>query len=307
LDHERPGILAQLRLVEGDITHENLGLSTADLEMVRAEATTIFHLAALYDLAVKRDLALAVNVSGTRNINNLVRMLPHLRRYHYVSTCYVAGKRAGVIAENELRHEAGFRNFYEESKYLAELEVEALKPQFPVTIHRPAVVCGDSRTGETVKFDGVYYLINYLLRMPRPVGLCNIGNQRVSLNLVPVDFVVDAMAALARDEQAIGRTVQIADPAPLTTHELFDTIALTINKSRSRLTIPAPLVEYFLSSPISPPITHLPHHAVPYFFLKQTYDTTQSSELLSRHGLSCPAFPSYVGTIVDYCARHATR
>ena len=307
LDKTTPGIAGKVRLVEGDITQSNLALTSADQELVRAEATAVFHLAAIYDLAVKRDLALTVNVEGTRNVNDFVRSLPGLRRYHYISTCYVAGKRKGLISENELRHEAGFRNYYEQSKYLAEVLVEELKSELPVTIHRPAVVCGDSRTGDTVKFDGIYYLINYLLRMPRAVGLCNIGNHRVSLNLVPVDFVIDAMVAIARDEQAIGRTIQIADPAPLTTHELFDTIALTINNSRSRLTIPAPLVEFFLSLPISPPITHLPHHAVPYFFLKQTYDTSLSSELLGRHGLSCPPFPSYVETIVDYCAKHATR
>src|SRR5207244_4957470 len=90
----------------------------------------------------------------------------------------VAGKREGTILETELRHHAGFRNYYEESKHLAEIEVEALKSELPVTIHRPAVVCGDSRTGETAKYDGIYYLIHYLLRMPRLVSLFNIGNQR---------------------------------------------------------------------------------------------------------------------------------
>ena len=292
-------------IVEGDITQDNLGLSPSDLEVVRSEATGVFHLAAIYDLAVKREIALSVNVDGTHNVNQLVRSLPHLRRYNYVSTCYVAGKRQDLILEHQLRHESGFRNYYEESKYLAELEVEALKSELPVTILRPAVVCGDSQTGETAKFDGVYYLINYLLRMPRAIGAFNIGNRKVSLNLVPVDFVVDAMAAIAHDEQAVGRTIQIADPAPLTTYDLFDTIANTINGRGSRMTFPAPIVEFFLMLPFSAALTHLPHSAVPYFFLKQTYDTTQSSELLGKHGIHCPSFPSYVSTIINFAAKHA--
>ena len=148
------------RILEGDITQENLGLSAGDLESVGSEATTIFHLAAIYDLAVERELALRINLAGTRNVNNLARTLPNLKRYHYVSTCYVAGKRRGMIRESDLRHEAEFRNYYEETKYLAELEVEALKSELPITIHRPAVVCGDSLTGETAKYDGIYYLIN---------------------------------------------------------------------------------------------------------------------------------------------------
>ena len=77
----------QFCILEGDITKENLGLSAGDLALVREQATTIFHLAAIYDLAVKRDLALHINVEGTRNVNQLARALPHLQRYHYVSTC----------------------------------------------------------------------------------------------------------------------------------------------------------------------------------------------------------------------------
>src|SRR4029450_3733060 len=135
-----------------------------------------------------------------------------LRHYNSVSTCYVAGKRTGRILENELRHEAGFRNYYEETKYLAEVEVEALKTELPITIHRPAVVCGDSRSGETAKYDGIYYLIFYLLQWPSVFSAFNIGNSEVALNLVPIDFVVEAMSILARDPLAIGKTVQLADP-----------------------------------------------------------------------------------------------
>jgi thioester reductase-like protein len=302
--NERGVSANNFRIFPGDITAENLGMSLSELQTVRAETTTIFHLAALYDLAVARDLGIRINVGGTRHVNNFARSLRHLRRYHYVSTCYVAGRRKGVILETELKHEAGFRNYYEESKHLAELEVEALKSEVPVTIHRPAVVCGDSQTGETAKYDGIYYLIHYLLRMPRFVSLLNIGNRKVSLNLVPVDFVIEAMTALAQDERSVGKTLQLADPDPLTTHELFNEIARKINQRGSRITLPAPLVQFSLSLPPSPAITGLPHHAVPYFFLKQTYDTRQSKELLDAHGVHCPPFPSYVSTIVDFAARH---
>jgi nucleoside-diphosphate-sugar epimerase len=291
-------------LVSGDITGPNLGMSPPDLERARSKSTILFHLAAIYDLAVTRELGLLVNLEGTRNVNEFARSLSQLRHYHYVSTCYVAGKRTGRILEDELRHEAGFRNHYEETKYLAELEVERLKSEFPVTIHRPAVVCGDSRTGETAKYDGIYYLIHYLLKWPSVLSTCNIGNSDVALNLVPVDFVVEAMATLAQDPLAVGNTIQLADPAPLTTRELFNEIARCVAGRESRLTIPASLVEFSLMLPLAPRITDLPHSAVPYFFLRQNYDTAQAGELLKPHGISCPPFNSYVGTIVDYAARH---
>ncbi|HYJ46328.1 MAG TPA: SDR family oxidoreductase [Pyrinomonadaceae bacterium] len=292
------------RLIEGDITRPLLGISPQEMERAREETTILFHLAAIYDLAVKRQPAMLVNVEGTRNVNQFALILPNLRRYHYVSTCYVAGRRTGVILETELQHSAGFRNFYEETKYLAEVEVDALKRELPVTIHRPAVVCGDSLTGETAKYDGVYYLIHYLRKQPSLLSLVNIGNENVTLNLVPVDFVVEAMTALTKDERALGATLQLADPQPLTTHDLFEAIARSMAGRGSRLRVPAGLVRSSLSLPFSPAITGLPHAGVPYFFLNQTYDTTHASELLQAHGVRCPPFTDYVGALVRFVERH---
>jgi len=294
----------RFQIVEGDITHAELGLSPVDAAEVREETTRVFHLAAIYDLAVERQLALHVNLAGTMHVLQFARLMPRLRHFHYVSTCYVAGKREGVILETELQHNAGYRNFYEESKHLAEEQVEAAKKLLPITIHRPAVVCGDSKTGETVKYDGVYYLILYLLKWPNVLSQINIGNHEVSLNLVPVDFVVDAMAALAFDERAIGMTVQLADPSPLTTFGLFNAIAGAINGKRSHVTAPRSWVYFFLMLPPSPRITGLPHRAVPYFFVKQLYDSSQAQELLAPHGIHCPPFESYVENIVKFATEN---
>lgn len=292
------------RIVGGDITEPNLGLTPEDAENARAETTTLFHLAAAYDLAVAKDVARRVNVQGTQNVNEFAKSLPNLRRYHYVSTCYVAGRRTGVIREDELEHTEGFRNHYEASKYLAELSVERLKPELPITIHRPAVVVGDSRTGETAKYDGIYYLIHYLRKWPSALALVNIGNSAVCLNLVPIDFVIEAMVAIAKDERAIGATVQIADPAPLTTEQLFDEIAKVVGGRESWFTVPRRIVYPVLMAPGAPKITGLPHSAVPYFFLEQTYDSSRTQELLEPHGLRCPRFPGYVKALVKFVEEH---
>src|SRR6059058_1947244 len=291
-------------IIEGDITKPDLGLSTNELERARRETTTIFHLAAVYDLAVDSAVAAHVNVEGTLNINNFAKSIENLRRYHYISTCYVAGKREGLIMETELHHEAGFRNHYEETKYLAEMEVETLKSELPITIHRPAVVCGDSRTGETAKYDGIYYLIHYLRKWPGGLTLLNIGNRDVRLNLVPVDFVIDSMVMLSREDQAIGATIQLADPAVLTTQQLFSEISKVIGGRDSFATVPAGIVYPVLMLPFAPKITGLPHSAVPYFFLEQMYDTTKSRELLEPHGVRCPTFPTYVEALVNFVAEH---
>ena len=293
-------------LIEGDITKPNLGISEEDLQIVRTEVTDIFHLAAVYDLAVAKSVAFAVNLEGTKNVNKFAASVANLARYNYISTCYVAGKRTGQILENELEHAAGFRNHYEETKYLAELEVGTLKGKLPVTIFRPSVVVGESQTGETAKYDGIYYLIKYLMMAPGFLRLVNVGNESVRLNLVPVDFVVDGIAALSQDNKALGKTIALADPRPLATAELFDLIANNLSGKRSMITPPANLVEWFLSTAISPPITGLPHSGVPYFFIDQTYDTALADSLLSTHGIACPPFADYAENLLEFVKKHPT-
>jgi thioester reductase-like protein len=287
-------------IVEGDITLPDLGISAEDLGTIRAETTDVFHLAAIYDLAIDKGPAVTVNLDGTKNVNAFVRAIKGLRRYNYVSTCYVAGKREGKILETELEHTAGFRNNYEETKYLAEIEVEHLKPEVPLTIFRPSVVVGDSETGETAKYDGIYYLINYLRKAPTILRVMNVGNDEVRLNLVPVDFVVESIAALSKDPAAIGKTIALADPHPLTTAGLFDAIVKNMTGRKSEFGPPPKITEWFLSKPFSPPITGLPHSAVPYFFISQTYDTSEADKLLKKHAVTCPLFDSYVANLLDF-------
>jgi len=302
---EETGVpLENFALIEGDITRENLGMWAEDLEIVLAETTDVFHLAAIYDLAVGKDLAYLINVEGTRNVNEIVKKILNLRRYNYISTCYVAGKRKGEILETDLEHDAGFRNYYEETKYFAETEVEKLKGELPVTIFRPSVVVGDSVTGETAKYDGIYSVIFYLKRFPSLLRLVNVGNKIVKLNLVPVDFVVESLVALSKDENAVGKTVALADPHPHTTDEICDAISEAVAGKKSVVTPPPGLVEWTLNLPFSPAITGLPHSGVPYFFLVQTYDTEISEELLKAHNISCPDFTDYAKNLVKFVEAH---
>lgn len=292
-------------LVEGDITQENLGISEEKLETIYESATDVYHLAAIYDLAVRKEIAYRVNVEGTKNVNEFVRKLQNLRRYNYVSTCYVAGLRTGEILESELEHDAGFRNFYEETKYLAERKVEKLKEnKIPLTIFRPSIVVGDSETGETAKYDGIYYLILYLRKAPHLFRFANVGNKDVKLNLVPVDFVVEAIARLAKDERAIGKTIALADPNPLTTEDIFDTLAEAMTGKKSVIKPPPSIVENFLMLPLTPIVSGLPHSGVPYFFVPQTYDTSVANELLATHNVACPNFKSYIGNLLKFVGEH---
>jgi hypothetical protein len=150
---------------------------------------------------------------------------------------------------------------------------------------------GDSKTGETVKYDGIYYLIQYLRKAPKLLRFINVGNKDVKLNLVPVDFVVEAMASLSDEEKAVGKTIALADPSPLTTAELFDAITEEMTGKKSTVTPSPALVERSLMLGVSPGLTVCRTTLCPIFFFRKLMTralpmkscrSTGSNVLLSR-------------------------
>jgi len=167
-----------------------------------------------------------VNVDGTGNIVELCAAAERLERLAYVSTAYVAGLRTGIVYEHELALGQGFKNHYESTKFQAELWVREWMDRVPTTILRPAIVVGDSATGETQKFDGPYYLLRVVAeanRRGQPIP--NFGRAEAPFNVVPVDFVVAAIAVAATDDAAAGETLHLVDPDPLTAAELTRVLA----------------------------------------------------------------------------------
>src|SRR5690606_22705031 len=113
-------------IITGDITKPSLGIDEQLNNQLKEKITHVFHLAAIYDLAVRKDIAYKVNVEGTNNVNEWVKQLKQLKRYIYFSTAYVAGRREGKLLETELIRPDSFKNFYEETKFEAEVLVEQL-------------------------------------------------------------------------------------------------------------------------------------------------------------------------------------
>jgi thioester reductase-like protein len=149
-----PALANRIHLVEGDLTQ---------LDHVAADdVREIYHLAAVYDLNVPRETGMRVNVTGTRRVLDLAERAPSLDRLHYVSTCYVSGRYAGVFTEDDLDAGQSFNNHYEETKQLAEVDVRQRMGRIPITVYRPSVVVGDSATGATQKFDGPYFVMQWL-------------------------------------------------------------------------------------------------------------------------------------------------
>src|SRR4051812_1449984 len=283
----------------GDITDPALGLDQRTYDRLVTETVRVFHLAALYDLAVGAELAERVNVGGTQNVVDFCRRAPRLERHHYVSTAYVAGLRSGLVLEADLAAGQAFKNFYESTKFAAEVLVRASMDDVPTTIYRPAIVVGDSQTGETQKFDGPYYLLRTFSAAKGP--LLQIGRGDAPFNVVPVDFVIDAIAAGARDPQAAGHTLHLVDPEPVSSYELARLLALEYKGREPRLPVPAGVVDRALKyRPVRRLFGGPPRQSIAYLNHPVSFDTAQAAEILGRQGLRCPRFPEYAGAMVRF-------
>jgi thioester reductase-like protein len=297
----RPELRERIEIVEGDITRPGLGLSAAGA--LHERVVEVHHLAAVYDLSVGRELAMRVNVEGTGNVLAFAHACPRLRHLHYVSTCYVSGRHPGVFTEEMLSEGQAFNNVYEETKYLAEVEVrEAMDAGLPATVYRPSVVTGDSTTGATQKYDGPYFVMQWLLRQPRVAFLPVVGDPRATVfNMVPRDFVVDALAHLSARPGSVGRVFHLADPEPLTVAELLDELARATGRRVVRIPLPLAVAKGAIDRvPGVHRLMRIPSNAVDYFVHPTRYDTAQAQAALAGTGVRCPRVPEYAERLVAF-------
>jgi nucleoside-diphosphate-sugar epimerase len=248
-----------------------------------------------------------VNVEGTRNMLDFAAGCPRLRRFQYVSTCYVSGRYAGAFGEEELEKGQAFNNFYEETKYLAEVEVrQRMRDGLPGTIYRPAVVVGDSNTGATQKYDGPYYVLQWLLRQPRVAVMPVVGrSSEYQFNMVPRDFVVDAIAYLSGRPESLGRTYNLADPRPHTVERLVGDFARATRRTVLRVPLPLGVAKSAIDHvPGVYRLMRIPSNAVDYFVHPTRYDTTQASSDLAGGGIACPPVESYLERLVAFMREH---
>jgi thioester reductase-like protein len=296
----------RVEILPGDISRRRLALSDADWSRLAAEVTHVFHLAAIYDLAVPVELAQRVNVDGTGNVLELCLDAERLQRHTYISTAYVAGKRHGVVYEHELVMGQDFKNHYESTKFQAEVWVRETLDRVPTTILRPGIVVGDSRTGETEKFDGPYYLLRTISRMTRfNRAVVQFGASDATFNVVPVDFVVAAIVATAFDDAAAGETLHLVDPEPLTTRELVTTLSQVYAQRDPAGRIPPSLADASLRSRlVRDMLGGTPRESIAYLNHAVTFDTRRAVDLLTPHGLRPPRFPDYAQAMVGFFREH---
>src|SRR6266508_145610 len=257
--------------------------------------------------AARRAELRRVNVDGTRNVVELASAARRLRRLNHFSTAYVSGDRVGVILEDELAMGQRFHNPYEETKFQGELLVRRAQADLPATIYRPSIVVGDSRTGEIDRFEGPYALAILLVASPLAVPLPLPGDAVAPLNVVPVDFVVDAVLRIAENPAAAGRTVHLVDPAPLSARRVYEMIAARAGKKLPPVSVPARVLQALLQLPLLERLSRAHRPAIEYVNHLAIYNCRNLLELLDGSGIHCPPSTSYLDRLIEFVQATSAR
>lgn len=297
-----PGDLRRrLEILDGDITHMDLGLSGSEWRDLADRIVRILHLASIYFVGVERAVVEAVNLRGTEEVLELAAACTKLERLVHFSTTHVSGDRRGLVLEEELEMGQAFRNHYEETKFRAERLVRrAGERGLPVTILRPGVVVGDSRTGEIDRLDGPYHLIRMIVASPLDVTPPLPARGDSPLHLVPIDYVVDAAHAILRRPDSVGRTYHLVDPNPMPARQVFERVAKAAGRRLPRGFVPAALSRMLFRAPMVERFVRSPLAFVETLATDVDYSDRNTREALRGTGIVCPAFDSYVEALVEH-------
>ncbi|MEO8486804.1 MAG: SDR family oxidoreductase, partial [Betaproteobacteria bacterium] len=241
--------------VEGDLGAKSLGVSAAQLKQLKGKIDHVFHLAAIYDLKASAEDQKATNVEGTRHA---VKFAEAVRAgcFHHVSSIAAAGLYEGVFREDMFDEAEELDHPYFGTKHESEGVVRH-ECKRPFRIYRPGFVVGHSRTGEIDKIDGPYYFFKTIQKMRElfPPWMPMVGIEGGRINIVPVDFVADALDHIAHKKGLDGQCFHLTDPAPHRIGEVLNIFARAAHAPQMSMRvnakmfgfIPAPVV-YGLAS-----------------------------------------------------------
>ena len=200
-----------IQAIDGDVCKPNLGLDQTEYSGIAEKTTHIIHTAADWRFLPLDELR-KTNAQGTANVITFAKEANknhHLERLSHISTAYVAGAATGTIPEDQLTDQYGFFTDYERSKYEGEQLVQATKEEIPISIFRPSMVIGDSKTGAIKTFNTFYFPLRlYLTGKMRFMPV----SSSLKINVVPVDYVAKAVKQLTFEPKAEGQTFHVVAP-----------------------------------------------------------------------------------------------
>jgi long-chain acyl-CoA synthetase len=295
-----PALDGRLLALPGDVALDDAGLSAADRRTICASATAVAHCAASITFDLPAEEAFNINALGTARLLDLAAGCPRLERFVHVSTAYVAGDTRGTFAETDLDGGQGFRNSYEWSKFSAERLVEQAAVSLPTVVARPSIIVGDRSSGWTPAFNVIYWPLRAFAR-----GLLG-GELPVDpdgiVDVVPVDYVADALIHLLEHTEIDGRLNLVAGEHASTNAQLIELACNWFGRP------PPPLVRDARLQDADEGRVYLP-----YFDVASRFDDRRARASLAAVGISSSPLPEFFPAIMGYAERarwgkrHTTR
>ena len=305
--------------VPGDLAKKNLGVSDSDARKLKGKVKHLFHLAAIYDVSATAEAQQTANVDGTRNAVEFAERIG-VGCFHHVSSIAAAGLYEGVFREDMFEEAEELDHPYFRTKHDAEGVVRR-ECDVPYRIYRPGFVVGHSKTGYIDKIDGPYYFFKLLQKMRSmlPPWMPTIGIEGGRINIVPVDFVADAIDYIAHKRGLDGKCFHLTDPAPHRIGEVLNIFAKAAHAPQMTMRvnarmfgfIPAPIL-YGLGSlaPVKRMIRvvlsdlGIPKDVFQFVNWPTRYDNREATKALKGSGIDVPHLETYAAKLWDYWERN---
>ncbi len=305
--------------IQGDLTSAKLGVSPADRKRLEGHIKHFFHLAAVYDLKADAEQQIAVNVAGTQNTVEFANDIK-ADCFHHVSSIAAAGLFEGIFREDMFEEAENLDHPYFQTKHDSEGIVrKSVKGAW--RIYRPALVVGDSHTGEMDKIDGPYYFFKLIQRMRQmlPPWMPTIGIEGGRVNIVPVDFVVNAIDHIAHGRGHDGKCFHLVDPMPYRVGDVLNIFAKAAHAPAMAMRVNAALLG-FVPKNIKKgmmaltPVRRirnavmkdlgLPDDILTFVNYPTRFDQREAEKALKGSGISVPRLEDYAWRLWDYWERH---
>lgn len=304
--------------ISGDINEKYLGVSKRDQDDLSGQIDHFFHLAAIYDLHADENTQRYTNIEGTRQTLKLAEALK-AGCFHHVSSIAAAGLYDGTFTEAMFEQAGELDDPYLLTKHEAEALVRS-ESKLPFRIYRPAMVVGHSETGEMDKVDGPYYLFKFIQKLKDylPNWMPLMGMEGGNFNVVPVDFVANALDHIAHQPDLDSQCFHLTADRSYNLGEMMDIIAGAAQAPRMPLRLDNKLfnsVPGFLkkgASALTPKIVvnsaldslDIPSSALKFLTFPTRYDNTEAKAALEGSGIQVPDLESYIQLLWDFWQNH---
>ena len=305
--------------VVGDLVKPLLGVSKADLKKLTGKIEHFFHLAAVYDLKADADSQVAINIEGTKNAVALANEID-AGIFQQVSSIAAAGMYEGVFREDMFEEAEGLDHPYFATKHESE-KIARTDARMPWRVYRPGLVVGDSKTGEMDKVDGPYYFFKLIQKMREllPPWMPMVGLEGGRINIVPVDFVVDAIDHIAHKKGLDSQAFHLVDPTPYRVGDVLNIFARAAHAPKFSLRINAALLGFVPSSVKKgllalTPVRRirdavmkdlgLPDDIITFVNYPTRFDARETTAALKGSGISVPRLEDYAYRLWDFWERH---